>query len=338
MPYWIVNTNFKPFHDDPFFYGKTTRKLIVSGGINTVAIDNFREGVNLRTSNDIYNSNQIKISFLNASEDLRPSPNGDLSHESSFITFGQAVDFIQFTGQSAFVDSRTGIEGTCLTVNGKRQSRTVEYLIKNDKIVQGTLEPNSVYPVYMNGGPQFIEECIIEPFPIPNRLPTNESAQETARGIFAFIEGGNVGDERRFGTSKNEQMIYRDLPTVVRPYLEFGSQQIIVTGSAGNVIKVIESKPSAIPNQAFVSKIKPWIDEPKNIYFPRFTDTLDLLKIPVTINSSTISFYTLNYGTSDTEIQSRDQKSASAGYSYYGGSSGLYGTDSIAFGGIYRGS
>ena len=61
MPYWIVDSRFKPFNDDPFYYGKTNRNLSVSGGINTTAIDNFREGVNVRNTNDIYKSNQVKI-------------------------------------------------------------------------------------------------------------------------------------------------------------------------------------------------------------------------------------------------------------------------------------
>ena len=35
--------------------------------------------------------------------------------------------------------------------------------------------------------------------------------------------------------------------------------------------------------------------------------------------------------------ETRDQKSATAGFTYYGGNSSLYGTDSIAFGGYFRG-
>lgn len=338
MPYWIVDSRFKPFNDDPFYYGKTNRNLSVSAGINTTAIDNFREGVNVRNTNDIYKSNQVKISFVDGSGDLEILPNGDLTNQSQFITFGQAVDFIQYTGQAAFMDSHVGVEGTSIKSNGLRLPRTVDYLIDNAAIVEGFVQPDVLYPVYMNGGPQFFEECIIEPFPIPNRLATNESPQEISKGIFAFLEGGNVGDERRFGSSNNEQMIYRDQPLVVRPYLEYGANYLLVTNSIGNVIKFIESKPSAIPDQSTVAKIKPWIDEPKNIYFPRFTDTLDLLSASVKNNNTTIPFYSLNYGTNDTEIQSRDQKSAPAGYSYYGGNTGLYGTDSIAFGGLYRGS
>lgn len=338
MPYWIVDSRFKPFSDDPFHYGKTKRNLSISGGINTVAVDNFREGINIRNTNDIYRSNQVKISFTDGSGNLEILPNGDLTNQTQFISFGQAVDFIQYTGQTAFMDSHRGVEGSSLRGNGVRVPRTVDYLLDNASIVEGTAQPDIIYPIYMNGGPQFFEECIIEPFPIPGRLATNESAQEISKGIFAFLEGGNVGDERRFGASENEQMIYRDQPIVVRPYLEYGSNYLLITGSSGDVIKFIESKPSAISNQSIVAKIKPWIDEPRNIYFPRFTDTLDILSVLVPNNNRTIPFYSLNYGTNDTEFQSRDKKSAAAGHSYYGGNAGLYGTDSVAFGGIYRGS
>jgi hypothetical protein len=331
MPYWINDTRFKPFHDDTLFYGKNKLKSNVTGGINTTAIDNFREGVNLRTIGDIYNSNQVKISFVDGSEDMDVDTNGVLNHQSPFYTYGQAGDFIQYTGEFFFKDNHKGIEGTFLAANNIRFSRTVEYLIDNALIAEGLMDPEDVYPIYMNGGPQFFEEAIIEPFTIPNRLQTNESPQELATGVFAFLEAGNIGDERRFGSNNNEQMVYRDLPLVVRPYLEKDASTIIITGSYGNVIKVIQPRPSSIPNQSIVSKINPWLDEPKNIYFPKFTDTLDLLSASISANNSTIPFYSLNYGTSDGEIQTRDQKSATAGYSVYGPKMGFYGTDSVAF-------
>jgi hypothetical protein len=44
-----------------------------------------------KNTNDIYKSNQVKISFVDGSGDLEILPNGDLTNQSQFITFGQAV-------------------------------------------------------------------------------------------------------------------------------------------------------------------------------------------------------------------------------------------------------
>ena len=64
MPYWSTFTTFKPFNDTGFHYGKTDRYLTTTDGINTTEIDNYREGVNLRTTNELFQSNQPKIFFL----------------------------------------------------------------------------------------------------------------------------------------------------------------------------------------------------------------------------------------------------------------------------------
>lgn len=329
MPYWVIDKRFKPFVDIPGYYAKTYRNLVVSGGINTAAIDNYREGVNLRTVQDIYSSNQVKVIVTDGTQDAEVEMNGDLIHQSPFITYGQALDFIQYTDNAAFNDSHLGVDGTLLGPGNNRIPKTAQYLIDVGLITEGYLENNNIFPIYMNGGPQFYEEAIIEPFIIPERLNTNESPQELSRGVFAFLEGGNQGDERRFGTNMVEQRIYRDEPAVVRPYLEYGADYILVTGSNGKVIDTIHIKPSAVPDQTFNPKIKPWKDEPKGQYFPVLTNTMDLLNIIV--NGE---LYTDGYEASDFEFQTRDQKSSCAGFTY---GNGLYGTDSIAFGGLLRG-
>lgn len=338
MAYWITQTNFQPFHDDNFYYGKKNIQSIISGGIDTSGIDIYREGVNLRTTKDIFNAKQIKISFMDGTEDLPMKMNGNLTHQSPFTTFGQAVDFVQFTNNFAFKDSQTSIDGTFLTSNNVKCSKMVQYLVYNGAIVNGELDSEDFYPIYLNGGPQFVEEAIIEPFVIPSRLPTNESEQELSKGIFAFLEEGNVGDERRFGSSQNEQMINRDFPTSVRPYLEYGATTLIITNSLGKVIDTIYTKPSAIPDQSVIYKISPWVDEAKNKYFPRFTDTLDILSCSVAKDNTTVQYFTINYGNDNSGIQTRDQKSSTAGYSVYGPNAGYYGTDSIAFVNRLRGS
>ena len=284
---------------------------------------------------DIYNSNQPKIIFQDGTQDRLTEPNGELLHQSSFATYGQACDYVQYTSNTMFNDSHVGVEGTLLD-GGKRISKTTNYLIESSLIVEGYINPDDVYPIYMNGGPQFYEESIIEPFPMPFRLATNESPQEQIRGVYAFLEAGNVGDERRFGTDILEQRVYREFPTVVRSFFEYGANYYIVTGSTGNVIDVINTRPNAILDQTVQPQLKPWVDEANGQYFSDLTNTTDLLG--VTVATTQQPFFSENYGLSDSELQSRDQKSSTAGYSYYGGNASLYGTDSIAFGGYYRGS
>jgi len=345
MPYWVNDTSFKPFFDIANYYGKTNRNLVVSGGMPTKEIDIYREGVNLRTIQDIYSSNQIKAIFEDGTQDHEVKPNGELTHQSAFITYGQAGDYIQYTSNTIFNDSHVGVDGTIL-VDGKRISKTTNYLIESGLIVEGLLNADDVYPIYMNGGPQFYEESIIEPFPMPFRLATNESPQEQIRGVYAFLEAGNVGDERRFGTDIVEQMVYREEPKMVRSFLEYGAGYILVTASNGSVVGVIDTRPNAVMDQTVQPKMEPWVDQPNGAFFPELTNTTDLLSVQVTSSVVNLSgevvgsiiqpFFSENYSLSDSNLQTRDQKSATAGFTY--GNVALYGTDSVAFGGYYRGA
>jgi hypothetical protein len=346
MAYWVIDQFYKPFVDTANYYGKTNRNLVVSGGMPTKAIDTYREGVNLRTVQDIYNSNQLKLIVQDGTQDKLSKPNGEMIHESPFITYGQAGDFTQYTANTSFNDSHVGVEGTMLVGNGIRVSKTTNYLIESGLIVEGYVNADDVYPIYMNGGPQFYEESIIEPFPMPYRLATNESPQEQIRGVYAFLEAGNEGDERRFGTDVVEQMVYREQPTVFRAFLEYGANYLIVTNSSGVVVGVVDIKPNAVMDQTVQPKFKPWVDEANGQYFPQLTNTINLLGITVTssvvtlngdiVGTKTQPFFSENYEISDSYLQTRDQKSATAGFTY--GNVALYGTDSVAFGGMFRGA
>lgn len=344
MAYWVTDIFYKPFVDIEDYYGKTNRNLVVSGGMPTKAIDIYREGINLRTVQDVYNSNQPKVIFQDGTQANLAKPNGEMIHESPFITYGQAGDYIQYTSNTLFNDAHVGVDGTLLD-NGKRISKTTNYLIESGLIVEGYVNADDVYPIYMNGGPQFYEEGIIEPFPMPFRLATNESPQEQIRGVYAFLEAGNIGDERRFGTDVVEQMVYRDQPITVRSFLEYGASYVLVTGSNGKVIGVVDTRPNAIMDQTIQPMFQPWLDEANGQFFPELTNTIDLLGVTVTssvvnlngeiVGTRTQPFFSENYEISDSYLQTRDQKSATAGFTY---GNALYGTDSVAFGGMFRGA
>lgn len=339
MPYWSIQNKIQPFNDTSDYYGKVNINP-VSGGMITTQINDYREGTNLRTLTDVFRSNQPKIFLTDGQQGYNAKPNGQIIHESSFQTFGQAIDFIQFFGTITFDDSKKSVEGNRFYKNNINFPSSVEYLIDNGNIVDGLMDAEQVYPIYMNGGPQFMEEAIIEPLAIPYRLATNESPQELARGIFAFYQDGNQGDERRFGAQQVEQMIFRQDSQLFnnnnlgsRPYLEYGANYLIV--SASGKTQVVSIKPSAIPDQKFFPKMKPWSDEPPPNYFPSLVgNTLNLINNK--IQGTPYCYF--GYENTDPELQNRDKKSAAAGYDIYGGYSGLYGTDSIAFNGYYRGT
>jgi hypothetical protein len=337
MPYWVTDSCFQPFNDTANYYGKTNRNLTVSGGIDTKPIDTFREGVNLRTIGDIYDTMQLKIVFEDGSQAMEVKPNGELTHQSTFITYGQAGDFIQFTCNPVFNDQIAGVEGTILN-GSSRLNRTALYLQQTSGLVEGTIAADQVFPIHLNGGPQFQKESIIEPLTIPERLQTNESSQELVTGIYAFLETGNYGDERRYGNTILEQLQYRTQLTTTRAFLESDANYILFSGSNGIVSNSVDIKPNAIFGPTVYSKIEPWVDQPLGAYFPELLNATDLLNVPVTTSTGIVQpFYSNNYEITDSNLQTRDQKSATAGFTYYGGNSSLYGTDSIAFGGYLRG-
>jgi hypothetical protein len=348
MPFWVSPElssgiykqspyrpdGFYPFVDDPYYYGKVNKPSgSTVDGINTTAIDNFREGINLRSYMELFRSNQPKIFFVDGIHDLDARPNGEITHKSAFFTPGQALDFIQYTGNAAFDDSHLIVE----TRMKSGFSPMVDYLIINNAIVEGEIDAGVVYPLQMNGGPQYLQEAIIEVFPLPFRLATIESPREQSYGVFGeFCDGGSIDDESRFGSVVVEQFVERSLPLPedVRYYLELGEEFILVKNGSDSIIGRVDIKPSAIADDSVFRKITPWLDEAKNKYFPRFTNTLNLLS--ASVNGQ--QYFTRNYGTTAIELQTRDKKSSAAGNSYYGPNVGYYGTDSIAFGGLLRGS
>ena len=334
MAYWIPpeEIGFSPFVDEPFFYGKTNKNLVTTNGIDTTAIDNFREGVNLRTYTELFRSNQPKIFFVDGVSDIGALPNGNLTHQSAFFTPGQAVDFIQYTNNHLFDDAHLIVE----TRRKSGFSPMVDFLKLQKAIVVDGLDANVVYPLQLNGGPQYLEEAIIEIFPLPFRLATIESPKEQSYGIFGeFLDGGDYDDESRFGSVVVEQFVERNInPESVRYYLEFGGQFILVQDESKKIIGKVEPHPSAVADDSVFKKITPWLDEARNQYFPRFTNTLNLLGVMVNGEQ----YFTRNYGTTNVELQTRDKKSSTSGRSYYGPNVGYYGVDSIAFGGLLRGS
>lgn len=337
MPYWVTATgSYKPFNDNEFHYGKTYRTS-VTGGIDTREVDNYREGINLRTINDIFNSTQLKVTFTDGNGDLTSKPNGELSHEATFVIPGQAPSFVQFTNNNLFADHISGFEGYYLS-GSTRLPRTVQYLVNSAKIVEGSLSSSAVFPFYLNGGPQNEAEAIVELLPVPNRLPTNEPVRQLSRGVYAELGVSAPGSEKLYGLQSINQMVPRYPTTVVDAFLEQGSQYIIVTSSVGEVIKVVTYKPGATLGPAFQPVNRPWLDEDPGAYLPKLVGADDLLLASASFSGSTTPFCNFGNDVFTTELQTRDMKSSTAGFDYYGPNASVYGTNSRAFGNRLRGS
>jgi len=277
-----------PFVDTANYYGKTDRRLIVSGGMDTTGVDNYREGVNLRTTSDIFQSNQIKLSITDGSQEMGSLPNGTLTHESTFQTFGQAPAVPSTT---PFVDSG-------LSIN------TVVYLLTNP-----SEKSASVY--YVNNGPVFRSEAVIADVGI-SPLPTSLEIDGVSQTTFRTPPGSNL-----------------------RPFLEVGAWTLFLPG--GGTTK--PSRGLSVSNRIY-SPTVPWRDSAPGGFIVEATNTQDLLGVAVTGSNGIVEpLFARKYAFGDSELQTSDMKSFGGGaVAYYGGNAVLYGTDSVAFAGTFKGS
>lgn len=294
--------------------------------------------------NDLVGSNQPKISVTNGTVgNIQARPNGYIDHSTKLLTFGQASDMVSWSGVVAFDDSKTGIEGTN---NQTGFSRMVDFVVNNGLIVDGLVDASTIYPIYLNGGPNMDEETIVEPLTIPMRLlATNENPRFLVHAVYATFEDGSPDTDyadRLFGNKPISQAMQRQsLPTTVRPFLESEGQTEWIP-ALGRMMTVT---PGAVPDPTVVTKIQPWIDEHPNAWVFRLqtstvaaagVDDLDRFKL---LLSSSLSIGVHGEGTS-TVPQTRDEFSASAGFivGFNRQSGNLTGTDSVAFSGLCRGN
>ena len=155
MAYWITSS-FVPFDDT---LAVPTKQVQLSDPrTNTSQFDRFRQGVELKTLNQLYGSTQPKI--WGGSVDHF----GRIRHDQDFNTYGQAVDFSQFEGSGLWTDTT--------------KFNVVEYM------VSGSSYPT---PILFNDGPAKQQEAIIEPLTIPFRLPSTEGGKP-ARSVKGGID------------------------------------------------------------------------------------------------------------------------------------------------------
>ncbi|MFA6049710.1 MAG: hypothetical protein WC761_00665 [Candidatus Paceibacterota bacterium] len=219
---------------------------------------------------------------------------------------------------------------TRMSVYGQARSWT-EY--ENSKIHDDQVVPFNVLqyitdpdhypvPIYFNDGPQSEEECIIEPFTIPFRKSPEEGAFPPRRPK-GSLEDGNGFDSLLGATNRITQFIEYAAPLTARYFLD-GGQEYIGDGALADDIIV----------EGFVPYIVRLGDP--------FNDTKDE-EIVNQIDTSTDATFIAALKALKIELdedirETYTQKSSTAGYSTYGPEQARYGTDSIAFGGLLRGS
>lgn len=282
MAYWVTGSLLVPFDD--IIALPTKAVMTVSPHTDTREVDNFRQGVELKTVKHVYGSTQPKMMGG------EPSLFGVVSHEQNVNSPGQATSFTDFYADHEFVDLS---------------------LFKVDDYM--ALGADYDLPLWLNGGPQYQEEAILEPLTITFRLNSIEGVDPT-RTVKGSIE------ETDLEGNIIEQFIDTEWPTVTRPWLDFGETQFgdLMTGSV--------TFPGYIPSEQQL--------------LAAFSDTTEdevALTYVLADTATKSALLAMAYGMSGSILPSM-KKSATAGWSHYGPELARYGTDSIAFSGWMRGS
>lgn len=155
-------------------------------GIDTRAIDAYRQGVEITTLRHRFVGMQPKIG------------SGDECHFTDVTTYGQPANFVKDQGDVKFID--------------KENFTTVGFMES----------PDSFYPIVLNGGPQDLFEGQMEPLTIPFRSnTTTDLSSYTTRGFHGNLGGGNESVFPGKGNTRIEQTI--DYETIgFAPFLEEG--------------------------------------------------------------------------------------------------------------------
>jgi len=154
-------------------------------GYDTAQINQYRQGVSIRTSRHLFETTQPKIWA------------GNLGHAVRVITIGQARDFTEFEDDPKFEEL---------------PEFNPSWYIEDE---------DYPFPIIFNNGPQQEEEAIVEPFTIPFRK-ANPFGNFVPRTPKAGLEDGNNFDNYDGGTNRVEQFIEYNQPRTARFFLDEG--------------------------------------------------------------------------------------------------------------------
>lgn len=254
-----------------------------TGGIETSAIDPFRQGVEIKTNKQRFVGMQPKIWA------------GNLDHFVKVTTIGQARSYTEYENTKIFED-----------------------LSKYNPVSYIELGSNYPLPIIFNEGPQQEEEASIEPITIPYRKNGTEGPF-FARRVAGSVEDGNNIDTVFKNTNKIAQFIDYDPPQDQRWFLDEGTNY---WGSSDNGI-VIDGYIMASERTLSPFDDTSIDDIPQ--FIPNITDDMFNVLIQMKVN--------LNE-----DFRPNRTKAANANTFVYGRDSSKYGTDSLAYLGLTRGT
>ena len=275
-----MRTEFTPFDDSQqVIYIPTDSD---TGGSNTLEIDPYRQGVEIRTNRQRFFSTQPKIW------------SGDFDHIVDFNAIGQARSFTEFENSPLFMD-----------------------LPEFDPVSYIVLGPNYPLPIVFNDGPQQEEETSFEPITIPFRKNSNEGPFFAHR-VAGQIEDGNNFDTIFKNANRTSQFWDYDDPPQRRLFLDEGQQ---VWGALDNGIT---TEGYSFGQETLL----------------RAFDDTTIDDIPQSLRASSDLLgvlYSMKMNL-DQDLRPSRTRSAGANTFVYGRDSAIYGTDSIAFTNLIRGT
>ena len=179
-----ITSEFTPFNDAPqVVYIPTDSN---TGGLNTIEIDPFRQGVEIKTENRRFLGIQPKLW------------SGNDGHVTSLNAIGQARTFSEYTNSSLWTE-----------------------LPIFDPVAFIILGHSYPLPIIFNEGPQQQEETSIEPIVIPFKKNTNEGPFFAHR-VAGELEDGNNFDTIFKNSNRITQFIDYLGPLQPRPFLDEG--------------------------------------------------------------------------------------------------------------------
>lgn len=180
----MTYTEFTPFDDSQQIIYIPTNSG--SGGMDTSQIDQFRQGVEIKTNHDRFMSTQPKIW------------SGDFNHYVTYNPIGQARSFTEYENSQIWGD-----------------------LPEFNPILFIELGGDYPLPIVFNDGPQEEEETILEPITIPFRRNSIEGPFFAHR-VAGQIEDGNNFDTVFKNSNRTSQFWEYDEPVQQRLFLDEG--------------------------------------------------------------------------------------------------------------------
>jgi len=358
-----------PFNDrlDQFYgivHNDPVSSASFTSSIDTSTVNNYRDGLYLRTVNDYFNSDQVKLTVLPTMRAFVDRPNGVVDHTFPEYSLLGLASIYSYTVNGSSVLFRDQIQGVDQCIPDETTDCNlpgmVQYFKQSSAVLDGTEGIDNVYPFFVDESnqPQY-NGYVIEPFPFYNgfiRYVQNPLSAQTGLRGSAFLglddgEGANplgsalidFGCQRNLGSQAEYNMVQP------RTFVDSGTELILVKPN-GMFVGATTQRENDVLSPISCSYLTPWRDEYSGESFLGIFGTSNLSSLKTLLGKSlpdpsnpavNFPYYALDgyaFGHDLDMEQTRDKKSTSAGWSSdtaYN-QSALYGTDSITFAGYTR--